>query len=92
LTIDDVNKIMDVIISEINTNTTNHKKLIVLEGGYVTTPEYINNTVLQTRDYLRNLGRSLRQKHRSEPVTAAKMSTGTVSHDIVVYYVQGILI
>lgn len=78
LTFDDVNRVMDIIISEINANVNNHKKLVVLDGGFVTTPDYINNTVLQTKPYLRNLGRTLKQKHRTDPVTASKMSSVTV--------------
>lgn len=78
LSSDDVSRVLETIISEINADVNNRKKLIILEGGYVTTPEFINNTVLQTKDYLRNLARSLRQKHRSETVSASKMSGGTI--------------
>jgi hypothetical protein len=66
---------LETIVSEIS----QRKKLVVLEGGYVTTPEFINDTVLQTKDYLRNLGRNLKLKNRSEPVAASKMSEDTVS-------------
>ena len=85
LTLDDVNKVLEIITVEINADINNRKKLVILEGGYVTTPEFINDTVLQTRNYLRNLARKLKQKQRSEPVTASKMSGETVSGTIKSY-------
>ncbi|KAI9268456.1 hypothetical protein EDC94DRAFT_600279 [Helicostylum pulchrum] len=73
LTFGDVNKVMEIIISEVNTNN-NQNKWIILEGGYVTTPNFINNTVLQTKNYLRNLARSIKQNNKHESPTTAKMS------------------
>lgn len=78
LTFDDVNKVMEIIISEVNTNN-NQNKLIILEGGYVTTPTFINNTVLHTKNYLRNLARSIKQNNKHESPTTAKMSPVQVS-------------
>ncbi|KAI7893397.1 uncharacterized protein EV154DRAFT_501861 [Mucor mucedo] len=75
LTFDDVNKVMDIVMSEINTD---HKRLVILEGGYVTTREYIDKTVLRTRDYLLNLARTLKQKNSSEVLSATKMSPSSI--------------
>lgn len=67
---------MDIVMSEINAD---QKKLVILEGGYVTTREYIDKTVLKTRDYLLNLARTLKQKNASELLTATKMGASSVS-------------
>lgn len=75
MTSDDVSKVLETIVAELN----HKKKLVILEGGYVTTPEFINNTILETKNYLRNLARQLKLKNRNEPVTASKMNGDTVS-------------
>lgn len=67
---------MDIVMSEINAD---QKRLVILEGGYVTTREYIDKTVLKTRDYLLNLARTLKQKNTSELLTATKMGASSVS-------------
>lgn len=72
-----MNKVMDIVMSEINAD---HKRLVILEGGYVTTREYIDKTVLKTRDYLLNLARTLKQKNTNEILSATKMSPSSVSH------------
>ncbi|KAI9359359.1 hypothetical protein BD770DRAFT_362932 [Pilaira anomala] len=82
LTFDDVNKVLDIIISEVNTNN-NQKKLIILEGGYVTTPDFINTTVSQTKNYLRNLARSIKQGNKAESHASAKLNGVQVSSSII---------
>lgn len=72
---------LDIIISEVNTNN-NQNKLIILEGGYVTTPDFINTTVSQTKNYLRNLARSIKQGNKAESHASAKLNGVQVSSSV----------
>ncbi|KAG2214697.1 hypothetical protein INT46_000916 [Mucor plumbeus] len=63
LTFEDVNKVVDIILSEIGTkNNSNNKKLIDLDGGYVVNAEYVHKLIAESDNYLRNLSRTLKQK------------------------------
>jgi hypothetical protein len=67
LTFEDVNKVVDIIISEIanSENSNNSKKLIVLDSGYITTTDYIQRLVKESNNYLRNLSRTLKLKNKN---------------------------
>ncbi|GAN05483.1 hypothetical protein MAM1_0093c04954 [Mucor ambiguus] len=61
LTFEDVNKVIDTILSEIS-NTNNTIKLIDLDGGYVVNAAYVQKLIAESNNYLRNLSRTLKQK------------------------------
>jgi hypothetical protein len=65
LTFEDVNKVVDIIISEIANNDTNSKKFIILDNGYITTADYIQRLISESHNYLRNLSRTLKLKNRN---------------------------
>ncbi|CAO3634288.1 unnamed protein product [Mucor fragilis] len=65
LTFEDVNKVIDAILSEIsssNNTTTAAAKLIDLDGGYVANAAYVQRLIAESDNYLRNLSRTLKQK------------------------------
>ncbi|KAI7902698.1 uncharacterized protein BX663DRAFT_510177 [Cokeromyces recurvatus] len=57
LTFEDVNKVIDSIMSEIN-----NKNFVSLDGGYIATMDYIHTLVAESHHYLRNLSRTWKQK------------------------------
>ncbi|KAK4517468.1 uncharacterized protein ATC70_000805 [Mucor velutinosus] len=58
LTFEDVNKVVDIILSEISSTI----KLIDLDGGYVVNAAYVQKLIAESDNYLRNLSRTLKQK------------------------------
>ncbi|CEP14447.1 hypothetical protein [Parasitella parasitica] len=63
LTFEDVNMVVDIILSEIrNKNNSGGIKLTDLDGGYVVRAEYVQHLVSGSNNYLRNLSRTLKQK------------------------------
>ncbi|KAF1807420.1 hypothetical protein FB192DRAFT_1022126 [Mucor lusitanicus] len=61
LTFEDVNKVIDTILSEMSSaNSTT--KLIDLDGGYVVNAAYVQRLIAESDNYLRNLSRTLKQK------------------------------
>ncbi|CAO0796168.1 unnamed protein product [Mucor circinelloides] len=61
LTFEDVNKVIDTILSEIG-GKNNSTKLIDLDGGYVVNADYVQKLITGSDNYLRNLSRTLKQK------------------------------
>lgn len=71
LTFEDVNKVIEIIISEIANNDNTNKKLIVLDNGYITTTDYIQRLITESNNYLRSLSRTLKLKNKSHGFVAA---------------------
>ncbi|KAL9547757.1 hypothetical protein MBANPS3_006002 [Mucor bainieri] len=61
LTFEDVNRVIDIILSEIS-SMNNASKLIDLDGGYVVNAAYVLKLITESDNYLRNLSRTLKQK------------------------------
>lgn len=84
LTFEDVNKVVDIILSEIGTkNSGNNKKLIDLDGGYVVNAEYVQKLITESDNYLRNLSRTLKQKLSKN---YANSSINLSDNDVRFYY------
>ncbi|KAI8647624.1 hypothetical protein BD408DRAFT_327133, partial [Parasitella parasitica] len=63
LTFEDVNMVVNIILSEIsNKNDGSSSKLVYLDGGYIISAEYVQHLVSGSNNYLRNLSRTLKQK------------------------------
>lgn len=58
LTLEDVNKVIDLCVQELAST----RKIIILEGGYVTTPEYIQSLIEECQHYLYSLAQRQKQK------------------------------
>lgn len=58
LTLEDVNKVIDLCVQELAST----RKIIILEGGYVTTPEYVQSLIEECQHYLYSLAQRQKQK------------------------------
>lgn len=87
LTFEDVNKMVDIILLEINNkNIGSSKKLIDLDGGYVVNAEYIQSLIVGSNNYLRNLSRTLKQKlNKNYTSKSIHLSDNDVCKSCVVY-------
>ncbi|KAI8988285.1 hypothetical protein BDF20DRAFT_317481 [Mycotypha africana] len=80
-TVDDTNKMIDIIMDEIRTNDSKEKpsELLVLDNGYVVAAEYVEKLVSESRSYLRDLSRSVRQRtHKQQKEDSRLKNTDIV--------------